>query len=198
MKRVTMLVLGVLLVAAVTVSAGEEAKAPAPTMKPALLIIDIQNGYLPYMSEQDRRMAIEMINAAIGMFRQNGHPVIRVYHTSPGWGPQPGEEGFEFPKSVQVLPDDPKVVKNYPSAFKKTELEALLREKGVNTLFLTGLSATACVLATYHGAVERDFATFMVKDAVMSGDTEQTRVIEQISETVGFGALEVMLQNAAR
>lgn len=198
MKRVAMLVLGVLLAMASAASAAEEAKAPAPRMKPALLIIDIQSGFLPYMSEQDQKMAFEMINAAIGMFRQNGYPVIRVYHTSPGWGPQPGEEGFEFPKSVAILPDDPKLVKNYPSAFKKTELEALLRDKGVNTLFLTGLSATGCVLATYHGALERDFTTFMVKDALISPDAELTRAVEQISETVGFGALEVMLQNAAK
>ncbi len=198
MKRVAMLVLGVLLAAAATASAAEEAKALAPKMKPALLVIDVQNGFLPYMSEQDQKLAFEMINGAIAMFRQNGYPVIRVYHTSPGWGPQPGSDGFEYPKSVAVLPDDPKVVKNFPSAFKKTELEALLRSKGVNTLFLTGLSATGCVLATYHGAVERDFATFMVKDALISPDTELTRAVERISETVGFGALEAMLQNAAK
>ncbi len=197
MKRVAACVLGVLLAAAIA-SAAEEAKAPSPKMKPALLVIDVQNGYLPLMSEQDKQMALEMINGAIGMFRQAGHPVIRVYHTSPGWGPQPGSEGFEFSKSVAILPDDAKVVKHFPSAFQKTELEALLREKGINTLFLTGLSATGCVLATYHGAIERDFATFMVKDALLSPDTELTRAIERISETVGFGALQVMLQNAAR
>jgi nicotinamidase-related amidase len=198
MKRVATFGLGALLAAVAITSTAEEAKAPAPRMKPALLVIDVQNGYLPFMSEQDKKVALEMINGAIGMFRQAGYPVIRVYHTSPGWGPQPGSEGFEFPKSVAILPDDAKVVKHFPSAFQKTELEALLREKGINTLFLTGLSATGCVLATYHGALERDFTTFMVKDALISPDTELTRVIEQISETVGFGALGAMLQNAAK
>ncbi len=198
MKRVATLVLGVLLAAAASASAAEEAKAPAPRMKPALLVIDVQKGFLPFMSDQDQKTAFEMINAAIAMFRQNGYPVIRVYHTSPGWGPQPGEDGFEFAKSVAILPDDPKAVKNFPSAFKKTELETLLRGKGVNTLFLTGLSATGCVLATYYGALERDFTTFLVRDALISPDPELTLAVERIGETVGYGALEAMLQNAAK
>jgi nicotinamidase-related amidase len=85
-------------------------------------------------------------------FREHGLPVIRVYHTDLKWGPAPDSDGFQFLPSIMAQDEDPKIVKNYPNAFKKTELETLLREKGCNTVFLCGLSSTGCVLATYHGA----------------------------------------------
>jgi nicotinamidase-related amidase len=197
MKRTMTLALGVHIMVTASSMAAETTSAPAPKIKPALLVIDVQNAFLPYMSEQDKKLGLEMINGAISLFRQSGHPIIRIYHTDPGWGPKPDTEPFEFPKSIAIQPDDPKVVKSFPSAFKKTELETLLREKGVNTLFLTELSATGCVLATYHGALDRDFSAFMVRDTLISPETELTRAVERISETVSFDALRVMLQNAS-
>lgn len=164
-------------------------------MKPALLVIDIQNEFLPYMDEQDKKFGLEMINASIYQFRKHGFPIIRVYHTDPQWGPKAGSPGFEFPESIAIKADDPKIVKNFPSAFKKTELEKLLREKDCNTLFLCGLSAVGCVLATYHGADNLDFKVFMVKDALLSNNAEYTDMIEDICDSVTYKTIETMLDN---
>jgi len=162
-------------------------------MKPALLVIDIQNEYLPYMSEEDKNFALQMINAAISLFRENNLPIIRVYHTDPQYGPKPDSKAFEFPSSINIKDDDPKIIKNYPSAFKKTDLENVLRDMECNTLFLCGLSAVGCVLATYHGAMDRDFNVFMIKNALMSHNSTYTKMIEDISDTVGYKTLIVML-----
>jgi len=162
-------------------------------MKPALLVIDIQNEYLPLMSGGDRDMALRMINGAIWLFRQKNLPVIRVYHTNPDYGPEPGTEAFEFPKTVIIKETDPKVIKNYPNAFKKTELDKLLREKGVNTVFICGLSATGCVLATYYGANELDYHTVMVKNAVMSPNEKHTEAVMSFCSTVDFETLNMIL-----
>jgi nicotinamidase-related amidase len=197
-KKTTTYALGVLLTMTGPSFAAEASKTPAAKMKPALLVIDVQNAFLPYMSDQDSKLAPEMINYAIAQFRQRGFPVIRIYHTNPGSGPKPDTEPFEFAKSIAVQPDDPKIVKNYPSAFKKTGLETLLREKGVNTLFLVGLSSTGCVLATYHGALERDFDVFMVQGALLGPESDLTHAVERMSETVSYGTLRVILQNAAQ
>lgn len=169
-------------------------KISSEQMKPALLVIDIQNEYLQYMSEDDKKVAMEMINGAIWMFRQHNLPVIRVYHTDPQWGPKPDSEPFEYPTSVIVTKDDPKVIKNYPSAFKKTELEKILKEKGCNTLFLCGLSAVGCVLATYHSANDLDFNVFMVKDALLSHNSSYTNFVEEIWNSVNLTTLKLMLQ----
>lgn len=174
---------------------GEEKQSPQK-MRPALLVIDIQNAYLPYISEEDKGIGMYMINAAIQLFRENGFPVIRVYHTDPKEGPPPGTEAFEFPETVKIKPEDPKIVKNYPNAFKKTELKKWLRDKGYDTVFLCGLSAVGCVLATYWDASNLDFNVFMIKDAIMSHNSSYTDFVEDICETVPYTALKLLLENS--
>ena len=170
---------------------------PAPMkLKPALLVIDIQNAFLPHMDEQDVKRGMEMINYTIDLFRENGFPVIRVYHTSPGEGPDPGTEAFEFPKTVHIRDDDPRVVKNYSNSFKKTDLDKVLRAKGVNTVFLVGLSSVGCVLATYQGAADQDYGTFMVKDALISHDATLTRYVQEICRTIDYPALKLLLETS--
>jgi nicotinamidase-related amidase len=178
-------------------SAGQE-KPAAATIKPALLVIDIQNAFLPSMSDQDKKNAFEYINSAVYRFHQNGFPVILVYHTDPGEGPKPGTEAFEFPKSVPVEAADARIIKNFPNAFKKTDLEKVLREKGCNTLFLCGLSATGCVLATYHGALDHDYKAYVIQNALISPDSALTKAVESICESIPFSAMRLLIESVRR
>jgi len=194
-RRLVVLSLVVLLVSSALVASAAEKPAP-PKMKPALVVMDVQNVWLPYMDEKDKKVGMDMINHVIALFRDNGFPVIRVYHTEPGEGPAPGTEAFEFPKAVAVRDDDPKIVKNYGSAFKKTDLDKVLRDKGVNTVFLAGLSAVGCVLATYHGADDLDYNAFMVKHALISHDATLTKSVYDICSTISYGPLKLLLETA--
>jgi nicotinamidase-related amidase len=188
------LVLALLFLVVTLFSNGAEKTAPAK-VKPALLVIDIQNAFLPRMDEKDTKPAMEIINYYIGLFRANGFPIIRVYHTSPQHGPKAGSEEFEFPKSVNIKPDDPRIIKNFPDAFKKTDLDKLLKEKGCNTVFLCGLSAVGCVLATYFGAMDLDYETFMIKNALISHDATLTRHVQEICQTIDYPALKLLLES---
>ena len=197
MKPVIVTGLLAIVLAAPGVLVAAEA-AIEPEGKPALIVMDIQNAYMPYMDEQDIKPAVEMINATIEMFRERGLPVIRVYHTNPERGPQPGTEPFQFPDTIQIRDDDPMVVKTKPSAFVSTDLDQVLSELGCDTVFLCGLSATGCVLATYFDSVGRDYRTFMVKNGLISQDSELTSSVEEITRAVGYGAIDYMLLNAPR
>lgn len=194
MKRFSLLVavsLACLLLSALA-AAGQEKRGIE--IKPALLVIDIQNAYVPHMSAEDRDTVLENINKLIALFREHDLPVIRVYHTDPGKGPEPGTEPFEFPKTVAIKDSDERVIKNYPSAFKKTDLEKMLHEESCNAVFLCGLSATGCVLATYYGARDRDIISVMVEDAVLSPKVSYTRVIEEICATLTLKEVEDALE----
>jgi nicotinamidase-related amidase len=196
MKRsFVVLSLVALFVPSALVASAAEKPVP-PKMKPALVVIDVQNAWLPHMDEKDKKVGMEHINWAINLFRDNGFPVIRVYHTDPEQGPAPGTEAFEFPKTVAIKDDDPKIVKNYGSAFKKTDLDKVLKEKGVNTVFLVGLSAVGCVLATYHGADDLDYNVFMVKHAVISHDAALTKTVYDICANISPAALKLLLETA--
>lgn len=119
--------------------------------------------------------------------------MIRIYHHDAEYGPHPGSEGFEFPKSVLISESDPKVIKHYPNAFTKTCLDSLLKQLGVNTVILCGLSATGCVLGTYFGGIDHDYMTFMLRDGLVSAKTEQTAVIREISAGLDYSALKNIL-----
>lgn len=165
-------------------------------IKPALLVIDIQNAYLEMVPEQEKEVALYMINVCIDLFRSQGYPVIRIYHFSKEYGPEKGTEGFEFPESVKITPEDPKVIKTYPDAFNKTELDQLIRDTGSNTLFLTGLSSVGCVLATWIGAQNHDYEAFMVKDAIMSHNSDYTNQVEDMFNAVGYDVIKLLLQSS--
>ncbi|MBN2346479.1 MAG: cysteine hydrolase [Candidatus Aminicenantes bacterium] len=203
MKKIILLIV-VLLALSFFWLAAAEATKPAPAkgqaagIMPALLVIDVQNAFLPRMDEKDRNLGLEMINYYIELFRANGFPVIRVYHSSPKMGPKPDSEEFQFPKTVAVKDDDPMIVKNYGSAFKKTELDGMLKQRGCNALFLCGLSAVGCVLATYHGAMDLDYDVFMLKDALISHDAALTRAVQEICKTIDYYALRLVLAGPSR
>ena len=164
--------------------------------KPALIVMDIQNAFMPYMDGEETEGAMPMINATIELFRKHGLPVIRVYHTDPAYGPQPGTEPFEFPATIRIQDSDPMVVKTHPSAFNQTELDRILREQGADTVFLTGLSAVGCVLATYFDADRLDYRVFMVRDGLISHKAELTESVEEMTGAVGYEAIEYMLAGA--
>lgn len=167
-------------------------------VKAALLVIDVQNAYMPYMNEPDPKAIFDRINWTIAMFRQFDLPVIRVYHSDPQWGTEVGTDAFQFDSAVSVKENDPKVVKHYPSAFRKTDLHQLLKDKGVNTLFLTGLSATGCVMATYWGAIGLDYDVFLVRDNLFSGNAVHTKQVQEILQSVSHGALKIILKASAQ
>ena len=187
-----------LLVVTMLASAVLAADQPAAAKgKPALIVMDVQNAFMPYMDDEDTKMGLLMINATIEQFRAHGLPVIRVYHTDPDSGPLPGTEPFEFPATVGIRDTDPKVVKTHPSAFNATELDGLLREQGVDTVFLSGLSAVGCVLATYFDADRLEYRVFMVRDGVISHDAGLTASVEEMTGAVGYEAIAYLLDAVA-
>lgn len=162
---------------------------------PALLLIDVQNRYLPIIPERDKGTAIFFINLLIGLFRRHDFPVIRIYHHNKENGPRPGTEEFEYPPSVNIKPEDTQVVKTYSDSFNKTGLDRILKEKGCNTVFLCGLSAVGCVLATKTGAQNHDYKAFIVRDSIMSHNSDYTKNVEAMFDAISFDAVELIVDN---
>lgn len=196
-KAIFILLTGLLVIPPVkSFSQEQEQESPKKQIKPALLVIDIQNGYLKSVPEEDRESALANINNFITLFRNHEYPVIRIFHRSDEYGVKPGTQEFEFPASVLSEPFDPKIIKTYPDAFNKTDLDKVIREQGCNTLFLCGLSAVGCVLATWIGAFNHDYDAFLVKDAIMSHNSQYTDNIEVMFDAVGFDVVKLILESS--
>ncbi len=172
----------------------DQPQQSANPIKPALLVIDTQNVYMGMVPEREMGVAIYYINGLIDLFRSNGYPVIRVYHFDKEAGPKPGTELFEYPPSILIKDEDARVIKTYGNGFNKTDLDKVLKEKGCNTLFLCGLSAVGCVLATWIGAQDLDYKAFMVKDAIMSHNSDYTNQVEDMFGAVGFDVVKLIVE----
>lgn len=99
--------------------------------KTALLVIDLQNEYLPTGKlplvgiEQVSANAVKVISKA----RQEGIQVIHVQHVfAHGEMPvfEPGSEGIEFQQSVKPLENETVIVKNYVNSFLNTNLKEVM------------------------------------------------------------------------
>jgi len=164
-------------------------------IKPALLIIDVQNRYLATIPPRDKELAIFFINLLIKLFRKYEFPIIRIYHQDNENGSRPDTEEFEYPASILIKPDDTRIIKTYSDAFNKTNLNKVLTENAINTVFLCGLSAVGCVLATRTGARNNDYKAFIVKDAIMSHSTEYTKNVEIMFDAVSYDIIDLILEN---
>ncbi|MBN1905378.1 MAG: isochorismatase family protein [Deltaproteobacteria bacterium] len=96
-------------------------------VRPALILMDLQNQFMPYMAEKSSKITIDTINWTIALFRHCDYPVIRVYHADPQIGPPPESEAFQFDPAFHIEDSDQKFVKNFPNAFKKTDLHNFIK-----------------------------------------------------------------------
>jgi nicotinamidase-related amidase len=198
MKKLTIIMTILLMIVSGKSFSQDPKEQTKAQIKPALLIIDIQNVYLSMVPEREKEVALYYINGLIELFRSNGYPVIRIYHLDRESGPEPDSEQFEYPASVLINDEDAKVIKTYGNGFNKTELDKLLTEKGSNTLFLCGLSAVGCVLATWIGAQDHDYKAFMVKDAIMSHNSDYTNYVEDMFDAIGYDVVQLILEHSEK
>lgn len=161
-------------------------------MKLALLVIDVQKEFFTISpaTAQSLKDAIEYINAAIALFREKGLPVICIQHKDKDEKLVPGEEGFDLPETLDILPSDLHIHKTYGNAFNQTSLEDELRELGVDTVIVTGFCAEYCVLSTARGAEDLDLTPIVLRGSLASGVPENIKFVESISNLVSYGVLK--------
>jgi len=164
-------------------------------MKPALLVIDVQKAFFDIspVTTQSLNDAIEYINAAIALFREKNLPVICIQHMEEEEDLVPGQEGFDLPEGLKILPTDLHIHKTYGNAFNRTPLEDELRKLGVDTVIVTGFCAEYCVLSTARGAEDLDLTPIVLRDSLASGVPENAKFVERISNLVSFGVLTKIL-----
>ena len=165
-------------------------------MKPALLVVDVQKEFFRRgpTTVQSLDHAIEYINAAIALFRERNLPIICIQHMDKEDKLVPGEDGFELPDKLNILPSDLHIHKTYGNSFSRTFLGDELRELGVDTVIVTGFCAEYCVLSTYRGAEDLDLTPIILLGSLASGIPENIKFVESISDVISYGALKKVLE----
>ncbi len=146
-------------------------------MKPALLLVDIQNDYFLGGNMELVNMDGASTNARVLLdkFRYQGLPAFHIQHTflssSAGFF-LPDTEGAEIHDSVGPLPSETVIHKHYPNSFRETDLLEQLRQKEIVDLVICGAMSHMCVEATTCAASDYGFKCTVVQDACATCDAE--------------------------
>jgi nicotinamidase-related amidase len=131
-----------------------------PPDRQALLLIDLQNDYFPggAFPLWDTDGVTARLQAAIARARAQGVHVVHIQHLADpaaGISPffNPGTEGAAIESRIlAAAPDAPVVTKSFADSFHGTRLDAVLRERGVEQLWVAGMMTQNCVT---HTAISR-------------------------------------------
>lgn len=144
---------------------GEKVKLPQNT---ALIIIDVQKGFdEPNWGIRNNPFAEANIAKLLYAWRLAKRPVFHIKHdsTEPNSPLRPNLPGNEIKDIVKPKGNEPLIIKNVNSALIGTDLEKRLREKGITTLVILGLTTDHCVSTTARMAANLGFKVHVVSDA---------------------------------
>ena len=83
-----------------------------------------------------------------------------------------GEFGHDLIDELQPRAGEPVIDKPGYSAFAHTDLELILRRRGIERLILTGVTTEVCVASTLRQAIDLGFDCLTVRDACASADPQ--------------------------
>ena len=134
----------------------------------ALLVIDVQSGLDdPIWGKRNNPDAEANIARLLDAWRRTRRLLFHITHDSTNLHSplRPGSPGNEIKNIVRPQNDEPLIRKSVNSAFIGTDLEQRLRDGGIQTLVLTGLTTNQCVETTARMASNLGFDTHFVADA---------------------------------
>lgn len=163
------------------------------TLKSALLVMDVQPGITDRL--ENHKPYLEKVQAVVDSAHAHGIPVIYVVvGFRPGFPEvSPNNKSFaalttsartnltDPQPAITPLEGDVVVVKRRVSAFTGSDLEVILRAKGINHLVLSGIATSGVVLSTVREASDKDFALTVLSDACEDFDPQvHTVLLEKV------------------
>ncbi|MFD4943484.1 cysteine hydrolase family protein [Streptomyces sp. NPDC058239] len=160
----------------------------------ALLAMDFQNGIVASVSEPDA--LVERVKGAIAGVRAAGGTIgyVRVAFTEDDWAKIPETNktfsGVAAAKMMhheddvtqideRIAPEDGDIVvrKIRFGSVSTTDLDEQLRDRGIDTLILSGISTSGVVLSTLIDVADRDYRVYVLTDGVADHNPDVNRIL---------------------
>ncbi len=167
----------------------------------ALLVVDMQNAFVmedvAHAWVPEAASIVPNINILAAPLRAAGASVVWIKNTFTEesleswshfheqlWAPgrkekriaamSEGTLGHQIYEGLEVQPGDPEVRKTRYSAFIQgsSDLETILRQRGVDTVLVSGTATNVCCEPTARDAMMLNFRTIMVSDANAANSDE--------------------------
>jgi nicotinamidase-related amidase len=141
-----------------------------------MTVVHTREGHRPDLADcPPAKLARGNLAVGIGDPGPNGRILVR------------GELGHDIIDELYPRPGEPVVDKPGKGSFYATDLEAILRTRGITSLVVTGVTTEVCVHTTVREANDRGYEVLVLSDCVQSYFPEFQRVaLEMIAAQGGI------------